>query len=1191
LAKLAKDCGAASWQAVPTRAYPRWLDCFDNAGPGIWYGGGGADSDIRTEFAWMQQRGLSYCFCPPKESRYVAPGVLDTTQTDWFRLMCAKYDIPFRTLIWDGQPSWVWNREPLPYVLHAPGYVPGGIDYPNHSEQTLYTVPYGAEPVSASDRYHQDFRRMFSADVGGDPRLLGSMGVPECGVVGVHNLAAVAGMPETKAYWHSYLVHVVGLDLPNVGLQHHGRRDYYKSWEQVEVPAPRDFIGLDADSVDLTGMWEGRADREMKGVAAKWYVPESMPQDGWTSVHCNDQMLFLYRGEQFMAKKLADYWLRKTISLTAAQVSQLKYLYMARVLGHGGETKYCDVYVNGQPVKQVSPDSVGFLCFEVGAALRTGDNQFVLRMEGRPPTGTVALTARPYRPYPYMTEPENRLWYDASNFSAWLRARGAENKIRAMRAADPDRPLKLMATGNWMDMSVDLCERYGAYLHDTGGAAGYWCPMSGGRLSKTHGLPWSCEQGGPPNSAAELQTAMTFYLMLGNDAVDLVFATTHYKDKPDVAAWVDQNLELIKCVGKMHLPTPKIGMLRSTRVTRLGFGEPWNWDLARGAMQTTGRNFSYLEIADILNGTIDQFPVVMDCGTVMLTEEDIEGIRRYVERGGIFVAQHTTGRHSPEKGDTWPLARSLGLRVTPKWMTDENFHKWPLAKITFGQDQDLLPSLRGRTIEGSGVAIDFLGNEHSGAVAYAPDNAGGKNVRPVATWAEDGSMAIAEARLGRGRIILLGTPFYTRMRDEAGRWIFNDDASAALLDDFLAALGVPRDSWAGAREKGLWAEIWRSKNGVYDLYPVARMNKLGATSLSAEVSLRCATPVDQLVEVSALGHPKVKVAWQDGKMTLPAADYGQMQTRVFIAPRAQIARSGLDWFRAQAQIWRALPPLPTLAKPQPAPVPEDVIPAADGWRMSTGEVDAAWMQPEFADAGWKSVKLGSFATLDLPEGALARFRTTIAIPPAWQGRRINLNFTADWGWGMSPQGRLWIDGQPAKVSQPIIVMGDSSFSLDVTELAKDGRITLALEVDGGKLIKGKPQQIPAGVTGIFTLLATPATVATTPLAGPWFAAQDVGVLTPAPAGQAVKYVYLETRFTLPKEWPAKRVFLESPVKLQWLFINEQVIKAPLNRLDVSGLLRKDGVNVLRWVPGYPNPPAVSIEHTGPVPELNLVWTN
>ncbi len=1009
LAKFAKDCGADAWKPVPSRAYPRWLDCFDNAGPGIWWGGGGAPVDIPSEFPWIKERGIAFNFHPPNEGRYVAPGVLDTTQTDWFSAMAARFDIPFRVHCWEQKPVWLWNRETLPYVRRIPGYGQGRFGYPNNARDSLFSIPYGSEPVSASDPYTHDFRQRFMKGLSNDPNFLGSKAVSEIPNAGIGILAAVGGMPETKAYWHCYLVNVLGLDLPRVGLLHHGRRDFYKSWEQVEVPKPHDFLGMDSDSLDITGIWEGKADRNFKGVEEKWFAPEAIDDSGWVPVHCNEQMLFLYRGGQHGGIKHADYWLRRRILLNGHQLARLRYLYLMRPENHGGGKKYCDAYLNGAPLAQVTPDSSQMIAFELGASTKEGENLLFLRMEGEPPAGPVLLGPLPPRPYPHMTPPENRRWFDATNFSAWLRMRGVEQTLQAMRAADPNRPLKMMATINMLDMSTELCERYGAYQHDTGGSGGYWCPMTGARLARSHGFPWSCEQGGPPRDAADFQSQITFYLMYGNDAVDLVFATTHYKDKPDIAAWFDKNLELIKCIGKMHLPTPKIGVLRSTRATRLGFSEPWNWDMARGALQGVGRNFAYVEVPDILNGTIDRFPVVMDCGTVILDADEVEGIKRYVERGGVFIAQHHTGRHSPEQADAWPLAASLGLKVIPKWMSDENFNKWADAKIRFDAGQNLMPSLRGKEIFGSGVAIDWQNKENSGAVAYTPADQAGADVRPVATWLDDGSMAVAEARLGRGRVILLGTIFFTRMRDANGIWV-NEAERGKLLDEFLAGVGVGRDSWA----EGVWAEIWRSKNGVYDLYPVARMTRGDKTpaKASAQVALRRAHPVSELVEVSALGHPKVKVENRDGRIILPDAEYGQMQSRVFIAPRAEIARSGLDWFQAQSNIWRALPPLPPLTKPVPIQTPDDVIPAAEGWRMSVESTAEDWMLPDFADAGWKTVKLGTFAALGLPEQSLARFRKTIDIPAGWQERQINLQFNADgWFWGLGPEGRLWVSIQ------------------------------------------------------------------------------------------------------------------------------------------------------------------------------------
>ncbi|MHC4886232.1 MAG: hypothetical protein ACYTGH_14240, partial [Planctomycetota bacterium] len=203
--------------------------------------------------------------------------------------------------------------------------------------------------------------------------------------------------------------------------------------------------------------------------------------------------------------------------------------------------------------------------------------------------------------------------------------------------------------------------------------------------------------------------------------------------------------------------------------------------------------------------------------------------------------------------------------------------------------------------------------------------------------------------------------------------------------------------------------------------------------------------------------------------------------------------------------------------------------------------------------------LGTFATLGLPEEAVARFRKTIEIPAAWQGRRINLNFSADgWFWGIGPEGRLWIDGQPAAVKQPLRLQADSNFTIDVTEQARDGKLTLALQVDGGKVEKGKPRFRPAGVTGIFYLETSTPAVATTPLSGPWFAAGDVGVLTPVKKGEPVTYTYLETRFTLPTDRAGQPVFLERPDRepIRHIVLNNQVINVPLHRLDISGLVNK-----------------------------------
>jgi hypothetical protein len=565
-----------------------------------------------------------------------------------------------------------------------------------------------------------------------------------------------------------------------------------------------------------------------------------------------------------------------------------------------------------------------------------------------------------------------------------------------------------------------------------------------------------------------------------------------------------------------------------------------------------------------------------------MTESDVQGILTYVRAGGTFVAQHHTARHLPRKPDAWPLARALGLTVKPKWMSDENFHRWALAKMRFDPKQSLLPSLRGKTVQGSGVAIDYLGNEHSGAVSYA-GRAGDDRIRAVAKWEEDGSMAIAEARLGRGRLLLLGTPFYTRMRDVSGVWV-NEQRRSAWLDEFLTALGVPRDSWTGAHE--MWAEIWRSKNGLFDLYPVTRMDSKGEGTLAAEIRIRRATPVREITEISALEHPARKVRWKDGVMTLPRTPYEPMETRVFVAPRADIARSALDWFRAQSRIWRALPPVPDVRRPRPVAVPPDLLSLADGWTLKVkGRPD-------------RTVPLGAFGTLGLPENTFATFEKTVAVPEAWKGSRVDLVFDAQhWFWGILPKGRLFVNGKEAPLRRPIRPEAQPPFSVDVTEAAAGGSLTIRLDVDGASASMMRRDKSglskPHGVTGIFYLRAVPPAVKRESVPGKWWAASAYNRLREVEPGQKVKCTYLETRFALPRTWPTRRLFIESSVPLGFLCINGEVLIAPgwMRRLDVSGLVRSDGgENVIRWVPASRHVASWQGTWRGRVPPLELVWT-
>jgi hypothetical protein len=250
------------------------------------------------------------------------------------------------------------------------------------------------------------------------------------------------------------------------------------------------------------------------------------------------------------------------------------------------------------------------------------------------------------------------------------------------------------------------------------------------------------------------------------------------------------------------------------------------------------------------------------------------------------------------------------------------------------------------------------------------------------------------------------------------------------------------------------------------------------------------------------------------------------------------------------------------------------------------------------------VSLGAFATLGLPDETVAAFEKKVAIPSGWKGRRIELVFDAHKGfWGINPQGKLFINGKEA----PVKIQRDrnQSFSLEVSEAAAGGTLQLRLEVDGVnfKMAKRKPKSeawkptdglsTPHGVTGIFYLRATTQAVKIEPLGGPWYAATAFNRLQPVKVGDQVKCIYLETRFALPKEKPAKRLFLETSAPMGFLMLNgdARLIPPGIQRLDISGLVRRDGgENVLRWTPDTLYDASHDRNYTGPVPEMKLVWS-
>ena len=1181
LRTLLKTANATKWQAIPRGAYPKWLDCFDTSAMTFWFSGFGVlPTDIPEDLKWYADNKFTLCaVLGNTERRLVAPGILDTSIMDWQSAVSKANHIPYKIMadmVSPVRPECLWNYTPLPYYLPADGQLTAAL----LPWQAL--APHAAfQAGGVTDRYLSDFRRRVGEHLNSDPYFSGHhvmQEMPSGDPRSLVGLAAVAGTPAIQELWRTYLRDTLKYDLKDVGAKYYGDPKKFANWSDVKIPSLKDFLVGTSSVIDLKGTWMGRADRDKKAVSEKWLEDNS--SDQWVTVDFQDQGLLIYaQGES------CDYYLRKTFTVSPENMGN-KYFHMARMGIADGPAKY-DLWINGQKLECISsidPSCPDWdMCYDASKALKVGENVIVLNTKGVPFASYAFLSDKGRWVYPSASETLNRRCFDLLGFNEWVSLRELENRMIAIRAGEPNRPMKIMAPHQYIERILDLCAKYGAYPHDTGLAGAIWAPFSYARYAFTRGIANSVEEGGPPKNAADMQGMMTRYLMEGADMVDNVGHCTLYTKNEGINAWITENRELLRCIGKLDLVQPSVGILRANRELLMGHRDMYAWDMGRGPLSSIGRAFNYATLGDVKSGRANKFKVLLDCSSAVLSEDDVAALEQYVRQGGIFVAFHNTGMHTPDKANSWPISKLTGLRVL-----NENR---PIGgtKIHFSDTQGLWPKLRGQEVNGWGFVFDWKKEDQSGTpLALAAQN---KDIEVVAEWKNakmDGSIAVAIRTLGKGKVITLGSTFYRNGKDENGRYV--EVGTLPYLDELLTSLGVPRETVAG----DLWGEHWRSKNGVYDVYPIAQMNTAAAPEVT-DVHIRRDAPISSLWELSALNHPVRQVTYSDGMFTIPQMKMEAMQARVFAAPRKDLEDAALHWLEMQKKYWGKLAAIPAaevkLATVEPA---SDVIPLVEGWQSSTGDKDPAWVKSaEGAAKDWKPVKLGSFAAMGLPEDAVAQFRKEVVLPNEWKGQRVTLVFDANgWFWGIGLRGRLWINGELAAIKQPLKPEPDGSFTIELTpaQLAEKS-LVFALEVDGRPDKNSQKKPRPSGVTGTFFLRTTPQPVLETPLTQ-WAVASDLNKLTPTAVGQTVEGLYLETKFSLPAKWPAKRLFLQSQESLGSLFINNQYISTPkwMCELDVSGLVKREGENVLRWVPAKPSL-NYREPYKGKVPQLNLLWKN
>ena len=1146
LGDFLKFLHADRW-SMPDGKYPRYLDDFDNESLSIW-----CYSNTKSPQAidFMARNHLSVRIAAGSPEDTYAPGVSDAAGIRNVKALAKTLGSGYKFCAGAGRglPNW-FQLGSWPFIGDDLSLFAEPRDSYNYY-CTHFESPEGS--LVLQDAFLQTLRSM--AD---DPNLLEWM-EPH----GERTLRIWRQPPGWKTNYPLFLKEKKGYSLAQVSARYTGSPETYRSWNDVAYPDLAEFYGRRGHFADLDSVkWRWRTDDVKKpaGIDANWWKPDFDDSSWANDFRWNPRTL----GDQKALVKpeaSSNYLWYRFADQGQAELLKAKKVWL-HMMPFSGRNPFrpISIWINGAPVVQDFVDkaqrpAIYHLKFDVTPYLKATPNQYTILYQDSIHY-RVWLSDQDDSGYPTQDECLNRKWVDWIGYLVDEQLTVLERYLRLIRSVDPVRPIKIMAPDKGMlPLVLDLCEKYGAFPHLTGENPRQFRPEDYKSFGLLRGLPSTSEPAGPVKTTQEIQALFANILWESQDNHDYGFDLDRtVMTQPEVVNWFDQNRPTLATLGKTSLGQPQVGVLFDAgQGTLYNQGGAYNWNLGRGLFSQAGFRYAFLSAHDLSRGLGKTLPVIIDSATQVMTPETVKAVQDYVAGGGTFVAMHLSGINTEEKTGSWPLLKAFGFaaKTSPGALP-----------LTFTQEQDLFPELKGQALKQGGLSIDYLGDSGTGNVAVVPGDP--VNVTPIAHW-QDGSLAIVERRVGKGRFLFFGTPVYFRAKDVDGKWC-SEQEQQALLKTMLHQLGI--DPKVGSSDPAVWTDWRESKNGLYQVLFASRMISRDKPTpekqevASPSVDLWClpkgitsANPI----EVTAANAPSVAVGSEAGQCLLKGLTMEPKRVRQFAFIRRNVGLEGpMHWLKMQSEYWRAVEPVAPSVAQAVADQFEAKYPKAQaqdvsfGWKVHPGPVsDAAWMAPGFADDSWQSGSLGAWFEMGWQEQTSVCYRKEVPIPQEWQGQRIVLGFepcdsTYDRGAtpnGKGPNGEYLIGSSmdykeliPTLPTMKLWVHGENvlsrdnyhAWALDVTDRVKAGRLGLAFEVTGSSLCRG-----PAGT---MYLWAIPKPVAQLPLDDSWVKIADwwKNSSEKVTVGKADKSLGWSAKVTIPKDWKGGQVYLvvEEPVGL------------------------------------------------------------
>ncbi|MGA2258686.1 MAG: hypothetical protein ABSG53_28805 [Thermoguttaceae bacterium] len=674
---------------------------------------------------------------------------------------------------------------------------------------------------------------------------------------------------------------------------------------------------------------------------------------------------------------------RRTIDVPAAWLAAHKkaWLYFWVIFGRDFDPHR--VYINGRAIQS---DLNLKIAFDVSAALKPGKNTIVLQ----PHRGIMCyrsyLSFEAPAQYPNLGTLKNARWVDFRKWLMWSRARQIAHGLEMIRQVDPDRPINIMAPDDNAGAIKQVGDRFGAFFHNTGYAAGFWAEYNP-LLMRGSGLPATAE---PGNGAPNLRDFMAFWGRWLSEGLNGVHYFQHLGEitwNPEVLRQFLANRTMYEMIGKYHVPTAKVAILFGAGNEQIS-GYPWTQNPAQfqpGGYWRVNPAMALINYCardavseeDFGSDNVNRYRVIIDSNTSIMTEELLANIEKWVRAGGVFVTFGQTGRHTETEPDTWPIARLSGYQVTAiaEWGAGKQFQRTPTQSI------------------------------YKNDVWAKPTRAGGLQLKPLVAGCQDilawsdGAVAAGLHPLGAGCVVTLGPAVGG---GDVGKLL------APIIEHFGAAILVPVH--ASLPGFNLHTRHYISNAGLYDVWVM--YNEMGSPITTDLIFLPGVHPASFIDIVTGRSWEITRDSSGDKVRDIKL---GTFETRMWISPRQDVAASALEWLVVQRNWWAGSTTVDRKPLPTPAEDQRFTVDLTNDWTFKpadglTDDASTALAQKAVDDSAWEHRDLGIWSLPDHPSVKHAVMRRKFTVPSGWTSGYVGL-CVAQYAGVFVDGGRIFLDGQ------------------------------------------------------------------------------------------------------------------------------------------------------------------------------------